>query len=205
MIGTPNLKLLGCFAVTKTVKKIVSAARECFFQHGYHATNVSLIARYAGISRATIYKSFCSKEALFQAMVENKFAEYDIALTEYAAANGDFWQETENLFVNRCQGVFDEISSQMIRTELVHAGHTHCQALMDKEQEDMLNVMIKRLEQEITAKRITLDRINMTSTQFAIAMQTMPIGIFFSSNEANDLGSLKQVLTIFRVATEVNS
>ncbi|REL29638.1 TetR/AcrR family transcriptional regulator [Thalassotalea euphylliae] len=196
---------LGLIVLPKSVGKIVSAARECFFQHGYHASNVSLIARYAGISRATIYKNFSSKEALFQAMVQRQFAEYDIALSEYAEANADFWQETENLFVNRCQGVFDDISSQVIRTELVHAGHSLCQALMDKEQEDMLGVIINRIEQEIAANRLTLERINMTSAQFASAMQSMPIGIFFSSNEANDLGSLKQVLTIFRVATEISN
>ncbi|WP_181902203.1 TetR/AcrR family transcriptional regulator [Thalassotalea euphylliae] len=189
----------------KSTSKIVNAARECFFQHGYNASNVSLIARYADISRATIYKTFSSKEALFQAMVKSQFAEYEIAVSTYAASKQDFWQDTEQLFVNRCQGMFDDIPSQLIRTELVHAGHTLCQDLIDSEQEEMQSAIVKRLEAEIAAGRLTLARINMTPAQFANAMQSMPIGIFFSSSEADDLGTLKQVLTIFSVSTRVDN
>ena len=55
----------------KSVEKLISSAQECFFQHGYCAANVSLIGRYAGISRATIYKNFSSKEEIITMTATN--------------------------------------------------------------------------------------------------------------------------------------
>ena len=188
----------------RSVDKIIKAARECFFQHGYSATNVSLIGRYAGISRATIYKNFSSKEALFQAMVQRQFEQYQAGLDSYTASSGDFWQETEALFIGRCQGVFDEIDSQIIRTELIHAGHSHCQTLISCERERMHHALAQRLEKEIAAGRLSLAKVDMTPILFAQVMHSIPIGVVFSSTEETNIEMIKKMLHIFKVSTQVS-
>ena len=47
------------------VDSVLTAARELFVETGYASTSVDAIAERAGVSKATIYAHFASKEVLF--------------------------------------------------------------------------------------------------------------------------------------------
>lgn len=49
---------------------IVQAAVEAFQQYGYYAASINGIAEAAGVSKRTLYNHFDSKEALFDAIIE---------------------------------------------------------------------------------------------------------------------------------------
>lgn len=51
---------------------IVNAARKSFFEQGYDTTSMDQIARLSGVSKATVYAHFKSKEQLLLAVVENE-------------------------------------------------------------------------------------------------------------------------------------
>lgn len=53
----------------RKAQAILIAARTHFYRDGYAATSVDAIGRGAGIGKATIYKHFGSKQALFAAVV----------------------------------------------------------------------------------------------------------------------------------------
>jgi len=50
---------------------IIAVAREVFFEQGYAATNMSMVAARLGGSKGTLWNYFPSKEALFAAVVED--------------------------------------------------------------------------------------------------------------------------------------
>jgi AcrR family transcriptional regulator len=50
---------------------ILEAAGQLFREHGYGAVSMDQIAREAGVSKATVYAHFSSKDRLFAAMVHN--------------------------------------------------------------------------------------------------------------------------------------
>jgi AcrR family transcriptional regulator len=54
---------------------ILEVARGVFVAHGFAAASMSDIAARVGGSKATLYKYFCSKEALFEAVMQRKCAE----------------------------------------------------------------------------------------------------------------------------------
>jgi AcrR family transcriptional regulator len=54
----------------RTRRRLLQRALELFGRQGYRATSVSEIARAAGISQATAYAYFSSKEELFLAVVD---------------------------------------------------------------------------------------------------------------------------------------
>ena len=53
----------------KTEQKVLAGARQCFFQHGYKASNMTLISEHAGLSRATVHKYLKNKDDAFRKVV----------------------------------------------------------------------------------------------------------------------------------------
>lgn len=51
-------------------KAMLSAASQSFHEEGYRSASVDSIAQRAGVSKATVYSHFKSKEGLFRAVVE---------------------------------------------------------------------------------------------------------------------------------------
>lgn len=65
-------------------RQILDAAGRAFCEHGYGKASVDQIARYAGVSKATIYTRFPSKDAIFTAVVdrERRRRQLDEVLTD---------------------------------------------------------------------------------------------------------------------------
>lgn len=62
MVTTPNK--LPTRKSQQTYERIIEAAIDCFFESGYHATNMSRIAARAGVSRGRVQYYFATTEAL---------------------------------------------------------------------------------------------------------------------------------------------
>ncbi len=69
----------------KTERRILEAARELFVRYGYDKTTVDDVAREAGVAKATVYRYWCSKEALFGTLLYR----------ELRAVNRDFLARVE--------------------------------------------------------------------------------------------------------------
>jgi AcrR family transcriptional regulator len=65
----------------KKLESIVQTAKQLFSEHGFERISVDEIARQAGVTKATVYSYFGSKEALFGATVLHKVRE-EFALGE---------------------------------------------------------------------------------------------------------------------------
>jgi len=70
---------------------IIQAALTLFSQKGFRGTTTREIARAAGVSEATIFKHFATKEALYSAIIDTKARaeEVLVAAGEAAAARDD--------------------------------------------------------------------------------------------------------------------
>ncbi|KEZ78128.1 TetR/AcrR family transcriptional regulator [Salinisphaera hydrothermalis] len=56
-----------CKSPSKKAEQVLDAARRLFVEHGFGATNMDALAAAAGVSKATIYAHYESKEVLFAA------------------------------------------------------------------------------------------------------------------------------------------
>ena len=54
-------------------EQILSAARKCFIERGFHPTRMEDIAAAAGLSKGGVYFHFDSKQAVFEALVQEEF------------------------------------------------------------------------------------------------------------------------------------
>lgn len=99
-------------------QKILEAALDAFYEKGFHACGVELLARQAGTTKRTLYAHFGSKEGLIEAVLDYRHAQFIQQLDEYLGkATGkqtiraylDFlrsWVQSEKfygcLFINAC-------------------------------------------------------------------------------------------------------
>lgn len=90
---------------------ILTAAKVVFFEHGYSCASVDKIAAVANVSKATIYKHFQDKHALFQAIIHahaeklheavkltvNYSASIEVGLAQVAERILDFLLSDDNI------------------------------------------------------------------------------------------------------------
>lgn len=162
-----------------------------------------MIARYAEISRVTIHKQFKSKEVLFRAVVEKHIDQNNILLEKYTQSTGDFWCETETLILSRCGELFEEITSALVRADLLHAGQSYCQDMMQENEIKARKSIGLRINKEIIEKRMTLSNIDMSVDQLAQVMESAPLGLVLSSLEEDNSVYVSHVMKIFKAATAI--
>jgi len=182
--------------------KILSSATECFFQHGYAAANISMIGRYSEISRVTIHKQFKSKEALFRAVVEKYIADKNELLERYTHSKGNFWLETELFILARCDGLFEEVSSALVRTDLLHAGQSYCQDIIHENELRVRDSIKLRIETELAENRMTLSKIAISVEEFARVIESSPFGLAISSVEEDNQAFVRHLMKVFKAATD---
>jgi len=64
--------------ITERRRQILDAARQLFLEHGYGDTSMDRIAEKAEVARRTVYNQFKSKEALFEAMVQEIWSHFPV-------------------------------------------------------------------------------------------------------------------------------
>jgi TetR/AcrR family transcriptional repressor of mexJK operon len=70
-------------------ERIMRAARDMFFRHGYHGATTDMIQAAAGVSKATLYRYFPSKEQLFRASLEAHSRDFLASIGRIATQNED--------------------------------------------------------------------------------------------------------------------
>lgn len=188
-----------------TTEKILDTAMDCFFQYGYGAANISMVSRHAGVSRVTIHKQFKSKEVLFRAVVNKHFQQYNTLIDDYRISEINFWSETQALIIQRCEGFFNDISSNLVRADLLHAGQAYCKDLIQNEENLVKESIQLRIEKEIVAQRLTLKSVNLSAGQLAEALHFAPFGITVSVSDKDDVAFVESLMAVFKAATLINN
>jgi TetR/AcrR family transcriptional regulator, mexJK operon transcriptional repressor len=99
-------------------EQIVRAAREVFLKHGFSAASTDMIQTAAGVSKATMYARFATKEALFIAVVE--------------ASCADFLQAVRRL----------ELPATDLRSALTALAHAYLQIVLSADALSLFRVVI---------------------------------------------------------------
>jgi AcrR family transcriptional regulator len=116
-----------------THAKLVAAARELFGARGYEATSIEAVLEHAGAKRGALYHHFASKQALFDAVLEQVVA--DVATAGMAAARGHA-DPLESLRAGSASWLRESLDPAVQRIVLIDApsvvGWTRWRALDDQ-------------------------------------------------------------------------
>lgn len=184
---------------------IVEAAKNCFFQHGFSAANVSLISRYAGISRVTIHKQFGSKEEIFRAVIQNH-CQADIELATPITDNKqNIWQCLQDILIALAKPLFTEISDNIVLNDLIYSGRLHCSDIIQQHRQTQCLMISELLSYGVEQQQICLQSLNMNCDQLAQVIEHNFSGLLTSITHVDLISLIKQNITIYQQATSVNT
>jgi len=104
-------------------QRIVEAARDHFFSHGFRSVTMDDLAEELGVSKKTLYAYFPGKIQLLEAVLADKFASVEAKLNEITRAHPhDFARALHELLTNT-QRELDEIKPPFVRDMRQKAPH----------------------------------------------------------------------------------
>lgn len=84
---------------TLATQRVIDAALRCLDQLGLDKTTMDDIARESAISRATLYRRFGSKEAIFAAALQQRSRPFEAEVTAILTGPGSLTERIERLLV----------------------------------------------------------------------------------------------------------
>lgn len=69
-----------------TAQHIVAASLRLFYRQGFHASGVDLLSQEAGVTKKTLYRHYPSKDALIEAALALRHAQFLAKMREFVAA-----------------------------------------------------------------------------------------------------------------------
>src|SRR5215469_17072295 len=96
-------------------QRIVDAARQHFFSHGFRSVTMDDLAEALGVSKKTLYRHFPGKIDLLEAVLADKFAGVEARLKEVTRAHPHDFPATLQQLLAGTQHELDEIKPPFVR------------------------------------------------------------------------------------------
>ena len=148
----------------ETKERILSIATEVFFKNGYEATSVKMILNEAGIVTGSFYHFFPSKEALFEAVIEQFLQNYTERVCLILKDETLTIEEQFRLFMQELKRVSDSYDNEL-QGERLHWTMQH--ALHNKTVEAMVAPLSEMLDRHIchgvVKSRLDVDTITLAA------------------------------------------
>lgn len=186
--------------MSTTADNILNTAEECFFRHGYGATNIAMISRQSKISRVTIHKHFGSKEKLFRAVMTRHLNEVQSKFPHYLSDYEDTWSAIEHMLLDCGRPLFETITDQWVLQELVQASSEHCEDIKVAHMDSVEEITQRLLQKGVDAGAIDMARVGLTPKEFAQTLSLITKGLFTTAPLEEIQRQLTRVVMLFKSA-----
>ncbi|NVK38815.1 MAG: TetR/AcrR family transcriptional regulator [Gammaproteobacteria bacterium] len=187
-----------------TEQKILSAARQCFFQHGYKATNMTLISEYAGFSRATVHKYFKNKDDAFRQVCQQLQQQASAACIPILQKELDCWQSIHAIAETWLKPTFDEVSDQRIVSDLKYHVQHVAQDIFNEARQSIEDMLTNLLENAASQQKITFEYINIQPRMLAKLLVASLDGLRGHLEKPSLEQASLDILKIFQQACQPN-
>ncbi|MGB7406736.1 MAG: TetR/AcrR family transcriptional regulator [Pacificimonas sp.] len=101
--------------------RLLAAAKQLFFAHGFTDVTTDMIARDASVSKATIYRHFASKDAIFAEVIQEESRKFAAGSPENFESEEEFRQTLTTFGERALALIFDPAKIRFERLILQHA------------------------------------------------------------------------------------
>lgn len=187
-------------------EKILTAAENCFFQHGYQKTNMSLVSKYSGFSRVTVHKHFCTKKHLLRAVFRNHYESNLSKVEKHIAENPEYtpWQAIEYMTEIMAHPIFERISDLYILEDLEKACKEHGEDIRIEMKASLVAFMKKHIDRGVSEGSLCLDKVGIDSQELALLLDNSLEGIILNTQIKKTRTHVDAMFKVYKVATLPN-
>jgi AcrR family transcriptional regulator len=185
-----------------TQQQILDGARECFFQHGYKASNMSLISQYAGFSRVTLHKYFKNKDLVFRAVCNDYQMKCHDACLPILDAQLGCWDAIQQSLGAWSKSIFESVNDRLVYKDLHYYAQQVAEDIFLDAHLKLESVLCELINKGTKHGELDLNKLQLSDIQLAKILIATINGI--NSNTPPELIHLttEQTLNIFRLAAE---
>ena len=184
----------------KTEEKVIAGARQCFFQHGYKATNMTLISEHAGFSRATVHKYLNNKDDAFRKVVHQFQLQANNDCKPILAKQLECWDTISLIMQTWLKPTFDEVSNQVILNDLKYHVQHVAQDIFAQARKDIETMLCDVLTQAQQQNKISLEPINVQPRKLATLILASLDGLRGHLEKRDLQQASNDILRIFQLA-----
>lgn len=184
----------------KTEERVIAGARQCFFQHGYKASNMTLISEHAGFSRATVHKYLKNKDDAFRKVVHQFQLQANNDCKPILAEQLACWKTIELIMQTWLKPTFDEVSNQVILNDLKYHVQHVAQDIFSQARKDIEKMLSDVLTKAQQQDEISLERINVEPKKLATLILASLDGLRGHLEKHDLQQASKDILRVFQLA-----
>ncbi|MFT5594237.1 MAG: AcrR family transcriptional regulator [Oceanicoccus sp.] len=184
----------------KTEQKVLAGARQCFFQHGYKASNMTLISEYAGYSRATVHKYFKNKDDAFRQVFHQYQLKANNACQPILAQQLECWATIGLIMQTWLNPTFEEVSNQHILNDLKYHVQHVAQDIFSQARQDIENMLSDVLTKAEKEKTLSLEKTGIKPRKLAILILASLDGLRGHLEKEDLQQASQEILHVFKLA-----
>ena len=187
-----------------TQQQILDGAKKCFFQHGYKASNMSLISQYAGFSRVTLHKNYKNKDLVFRAVCHEYQEKCHEACLPLLDAPLNCWEAISQSLGVWSKSIFESVNDRLVYKDLHYYAQQVAEDIFLDAHLKLESVLCKLIKAGDKNGDLDLKKMQLNDLQLAKILIATVNGI--NSNIPPELNGITtmQTLNIFRLAGEPN-
>ena len=195
-----TMTYLGKILITNTEEKVLIGARQCFFRHGYKASNMTLISEYAGYSRATIHKYFKNKDDAFCQVIHQFQQQANDACQPIVAQNLECWESINLVMQAWLKPTFDEVNDQHILNDLKYHAQHIAKDTFEQARQDVEDIFCTLLETAEQQGNLSLDNLPINARKLSRLLLASLDGLRGHLEKQNLEQASNDILRIFQLA-----
>jgi len=185
-------------------EQVLAGARQCFFRHGYTASNMTLISQYAGYSRVTVHKHFKNKDDAFRVLCQQVVKEATDACQPILADTLLLpWDAIEAIMVVWLRPTFEEVNDEVVMRDLKFYVQEVADDLFLAAHEQVETMIEQRLSLGLEQGHIQLNRSQMTVMDMARLLVASADGIRGYIPHKSIEKACHDLVKVFRAATQI--
>jgi len=180
---------------TKSREKLLYSARNIFFNKGYVAASMDEIAATAGVSKATIYRQFVSKEELFKTLIVEFFENIRSCIENILMEDTDFTEKLEK-FIKIMRPILRELKPYLLKDLQMNEPILFI-FFLNERAKTIEGELKKLIQQGIDRDVINSDyQINLVSKMILVAIEQLSLPEFIEINSMTYDEVFRQVIMI---------
>ena len=180
---------------TKSREKVLYSARKTFFNKGYVAASMDEIAETAGVSKATIYRQFVSKEELFKSLIVEFFENIRSCIENILMEDTHFTEKLEKFVKIMCP-ILRELKPYLLK-DLQTNEPILFMFFLNERAKTIEGELKKLIQQGIDREVINSDyQINLVSKMILVAIEQLSLPEFIETNSMTYDEVFRQVIMI---------